>query len=163
MIERAGAFTLVEMVLVMGLLCLIFGLAAPSLSRSFHQRNLNAEATRLLAVTEYARDEAASQGVPMVVWIEPQSGRFGARAKAGYENGGAREKEFALSAGLHFEQGKGVLHASDQTAAVEFEPDGTLDPSSQPEFRIVDISNNSVDVAQTSNAMGYEIVKEGQP
>ena len=54
----------------MALLCVILGVAAPSLSRSMRQRNLTQEAARLLAATEYARDEAISRGVPMAVWID---------------------------------------------------------------------------------------------
>jgi len=161
MMRCARAFTLVELVLVMALLCVILGIASPSLSRSFHQRNLKQEATRLLAVTEYARDEAISQGVPMVVWIDSEGGLFGARAKAGYESAGARPKDFKLTDGLHFEMEKNSLPASGTNDAVEFEPDGTLDSSSQPAFDIADQSDFSIEVARNNDATGYEIVPDG--
>jgi type II secretion system protein H len=160
--RRAGAFTLVELVLVMALLCVILGLAAPSLSRSMHQRNLAQEATRLLAVTEYARDEAVSQGAPMVVWIDADTGHFGAKAMPGYEDSGARSKEFTLLDGLHFDtQGTSVGSAGEADAA-EFTTDGTLDPSSQTSLRLVDRSNSAIEITQTSDAWGYEIVKNPQ-
>jgi type II secretion system protein H len=185
--RRAAAFTLVELVLVMALLCVIYALAMPSLSRSFHQRNLDQEAMRVLALTEYARDEAISQGVPMEVWIDAQAGRFGAKSLDGYENSGARSKEFTLVSGLHFEVSEessfGSTHAAaspapvtpmapkasaapksedaDEAEAVEFEPDGTLDPSSVQAVRIADDSNSSVEIAQNNGGSGYEIVKEG--
>lgn len=156
----AGAFTLVELILVMALLCVILGIAVPSLARSFHHRNLTQEAARLLAVTEYARDEAVSQGVPMVVWVDMETGRFGARAKTGYEDSGARSKEFKLTEGLHFETEKGTISSTGTTDAVELEPNGTLDTSSQASFRLVDQADSSIEVAQTNDGTGYEIVTD---
>ena len=159
---RVKAFTLVELVLVMALLCVILGLSAPSLSRSIRNRSLTQEATRLLALTEYARDEATSQGVPMVVWIDSAAGHFGVRAKTGYEDACARSKEYTLTDDVHFEQDKGLDASSGETDAVEFAPDGTLDPSSITWLRLVDRSNSGIAIEQTSDAWGYEIVKEGQ-
>jgi hypothetical protein len=43
---------------------------------------------------------------------------------------------------------------------VEYLPDGTLDPSSQVSIRLVDRSNSTIEVAQTKDASGYEIVKD---
>jgi type II secretion system protein H len=169
---RARAFTLVELILVMALLCVILGLAAPSLSRSFQERNLAQEATRLLALTEYARDEAISQGVPMSLWIDAATGRFGAQAMPGYEDAGARGKQFSLIDGLHFELLGSSPGAAAQTApapgtsalqgndVAEYLPDGTLDPSSRQSIRLVDRSNSAIEVAQMKDASGYEIVKE---
>ena len=77
----APGFTLIELIFVMALLTVVVGFAAPSLARSMRQRNLDGEATRLLAATEYARDEAVSQGVPMTVWINPDTQRFGVEPK----------------------------------------------------------------------------------
>jgi type II secretion system protein H len=157
-----GAFTLVELILVMALLCVILGLAAPSLSRSMRGRNLAQEGTRLVALTEYARDEAVSDGVPMEVWIDATSGHFGARAMPGYEDAGARAKEFTLIDGLHFEPLQNAVDIDGATDAAEFMPDGTLDPSSQPLVRILDQSNASVQIAQTTDGWGYEIAKATQ-
>jgi type II secretion system protein H len=169
---RAGAFTLVELILVMALLCVILGIAVPSLSRSIHERNLEQEATRLLALTEYARDEAVSQGVPMSVWIDSASGHFGAQAMPGYEDAGARGKDFTLITGLRFDMTGASLGAQKQTGlathagtfgeneVAEFMPDGTLDPSSQASVRLVDQSSSSIEIAQTKDAWGYEIVRD---
>jgi type II secretion system protein H len=160
MMRRAGAFTLVELVLVMALLCLILGIAAPSLARSMHQRNLTQEATRLLALTEYARDEAVSLGVPMMVWIDVKAGRFGVNAMPGYEDAGARTKEYTLIDGLHFDPKGTLVGASGRTTAAEFNPDGALDISSQAEVRVLDRSDSGIEIAQTSDGSGYEITKE---
>src|SRR4051812_32393951 len=82
---HSSGFTLVELILVMVLLTVIVGFAAPSLARSMRQRNLAGEAARFLAATEYAREEAVSQGVPMTVWINAETQRFGVEPKSGYD------------------------------------------------------------------------------
>ena len=51
--RSAEGFTLVELIIVMTLLAIVAALSVPSLSRSMRQRNLDEEATRLLALTEY--------------------------------------------------------------------------------------------------------------
>lgn len=144
----------------MALLSVLLGLAAPSLSRSLRQRNLEQEAIRLLALTEYARDEAASQGVPMVVWVDAPARRFGVKAKTGYEDSGARSKEFTLPEDLHFEATKGSVAPDGESDAAEFAPDGTLDSASVTSLRLVNRSDAAISVTQTSDASRYEIVKD---
>ena len=145
----------------MALLATILALAAPSLSRSLHQRNLEQEAARLLALTEYGRDEAVSQGVPMVIWVDPESRRFGVKAKAGFTDDSRREKEYALNADLHFEPMTGTITKDRVVNAAEFAPDGTLDPASAASVRIGDRFKSTVTLARTTDGWGYEIVKEG--
>ena len=156
------AFTLVELILVMALLALILALAAPTLSRSLRQHKLEQEATRLLALTEYGRDEAVSQGVPMVVWIDSASGSFGVEAKTGYDGEEARNKEFSLDPEVHFEVKDAVVTQGGLVNAAEFSPDGTLDLSSVDSMRLIDRNNSAVALSQTEDRWGYEIVKEGQ-
>ena len=183
--KRAAAFTLVELVLVMALLATLAAIAVPSLARSLRGHNLDQQADRLLALTEYGRDEAASQGLPMVMWIDADGGRFGVDAKPGYGSGGenARAREYALADDAHFDPvGQGMVPsvpAAGTTAqgqatgaaaqgthggviVAEFEPDGTLDPGSLPGFHLVDRAGESLSVSQTPDAYGYEIVK-GNP
>jgi type II secretion system protein H len=159
--RRTGAFTLVELVIVMALLCLFLGIAAPSLSRSMHQHNLNQEATRLLAVTEYARDEAVSRGVPMVVWVDVTNGQFGVREIPGFDPASPRDKVFTLLQGIHFDPVQGIA-SSGQAEAAEFTTDGTLDPSSQTSLRLVDNTNSAIEITQTNDGWGYQIVTDPQ-
>ena len=183
--KRVAAFTLIELVLVMALLATLAAIAVPSLSRSLRGHNLDAQADRLLALTEYGRDEAVSQGFPMVLWIDADGGRFGVDTKPGYGSGqeNTRAREYALGEDAHFEPvGQGMVSttpaagtsAQGQTngaapqgthggvTAAEFEPDGTLDPGSLPGFHLTDRAGESLSVAQTPDAYGYEIVK-GNP
>jgi prepilin-type N-terminal cleavage/methylation domain-containing protein len=160
LVRMARAFTLVELILVMALLCVIFGLATPALTHSMRGRTLKMEATRLLGVIDFARDEAASQAVPMDVWVDSQSGAYGARPKQGYEDAGAQSKDFTLNRDLHFETAANTKALVDGTYAVEIEPDGTLDPSSQQTLRIEDQNNNGMSVTQTTDGWGYQLVED---
>ena len=158
------AFTLVELILVMAILVTILAVVAPVVSRSMRDRNLEQQAARLQALTEYSRDEAASLGVPMVVWVDPDTRRFGANVKTGYTAEAARTKEYTLPADLKFDAPQGA--AASKTGGhgfdvAEFAPDGTLDSASVASVRIVNrVRGNGVAVSQTSDAYGYEIVKE---
>jgi type II secretion system protein H len=155
----ARAFTLVELILVMVLLTTLMAIAVPSLARSFRQRNVNQEAVRFVALTEYARDEAVSQGVPMVVWIDTAGGRFGADSKTGYGATSTRGKEFSMNADVHFETMEGAAQQQGIVTAAEFAPDGTLDPSGVATVRVADRFNSSATISQTSDGWGYEILK----
>jgi Tfp pilus assembly protein FimT len=149
---------LLELIIVMVVLTVLLALVAPTLSSSFRGRNLDQAGAQLLALTEYGRDEAISQGVPMDVWLNPASGQYGVTAKAGYPGDATRDKQYTLDSDLHFDSaGAAVATAGQQLNLAEFEPDGTLDPSSLPSMRIVGHAQASISVAQTSNGYGYEL------
>lgn len=153
------AFTLVELILVMALLVLLLALVAPSLSNSLRQHNLEQAATQWLAVTEYARDEAVSQGVPMTVWLNPKSGHYGAGPATGYPSAAARSREYHLAENLSFAPGTSVTAADGVLTAAQFSPDGTLDTSSIAEVDILDRNKHTISLAQRADGDGYEIVK----
>ncbi len=160
-----GAFTLVELILVMGLLVVMLAVAAPSLGRSFRQRNLDQQASRLLALTEYTRDEAASQGMPMIVWINPDTRRFGVDAHAGYTANAQRTKEYLLPEDLTFDPIDGAQASKTEGHGfdvAEFAADGTLDPASVAMIRISGHNHaDTATVGQTADGYGYQIVKGG--
>ena len=163
-----SAFTLIELVLVMALLVTMLALAVPSLSSSLHQRNLEQEASRLLALTEYGRDEAAARGVPVIVWLSPDDGHFGVEVKKGFDADAIRPKEFVLNgAGLRFDPPEGGVASSVQGHGfnvAEFAPDGTLDPASVATLRINDPNRHAaINLTQTADGYGYQIVKEDTP
>jgi type II secretion system protein H len=158
--RRAGAFTLVELILVMTLLAIVMAIAAPSLSGSMRQRHLADEATRFVALTEYARDEAISQGVPMVVWFDPATARCGVEAKAGYPGEEQRAKEFTLNPDVHFEVASAASNGLIE--AVEYAPTGILQTASAASVRLVDRFASEMTVVRTTDGLGYEIVKESR-
>lgn len=56
-------FTLLELILVMVILSTVLAMAAPSLRGFFGSRKTHDEASRLLALTQFARSQAISEGV----------------------------------------------------------------------------------------------------
>src|SRR4051794_12145785 len=78
------AFTLVELLLVMAILLVLMAVVAPSLSRSLRGRKITDESARFLALTEYARNAAVSEGSPMSVWINGTTQHFGLDPKNDY-------------------------------------------------------------------------------
>ena len=155
----SSGFTLVELIVVMTLLAIMAALCAPAMSRSIRARNLNGEAARFIAATEYGRDEAVSQGVPMTVWIDPATQRFGVEPRAGFEGIESRNREFAVNADIHFEMDS---TAAGIVQAVEFTPDGVPTVASLESVRLVDRFESVVTVVRTKDGWGYEIAKEGK-
>ena len=152
-------FTLVELVVVMALLAIVAALSAPAMSRSIRARNLNGEAARFIAATEYGRDEAVSQGVPMTVWIDPATQRFGVDPRAGFEGIELRSREFAVNADIHFEM-DGAVAGGGIVQVAEFAPDGVPGTASLETVRLVDRFDSEVIVVRTKDGWGYEIQKE---
>ena len=97
------AFTLIELVLVLALLAIAVAVAAPSLSRFFRGRTLDNEARRLLSLTRYAQSRAISEGVPMLLWLKPQTGEFGLQSETTYTDTDPRAVDYTLSADLQME------------------------------------------------------------
>jgi len=56
-------FTLLELILVMLILSTVLAMAAPSLRGFFGSRKTHDEAARLLALTQFARSQAISEGI----------------------------------------------------------------------------------------------------
>jgi type II secretion system protein H len=158
-LSAARAFTLIEFVLVMALLATLMALAAPSLAGSMRQRALDQEAVRFLALTEHARNEAVSRGVPMVIWIDPETRRFGLESKPGHLLMEPRKLEFALAPEVHFELERRAS-VGRTMATIEFGPDGWLVWDSLDWVRLVDRRQSGMLIARGTNGWGYEIVKE---
>jgi len=154
------AFTLIEFVLVMALLASVMAVVAPSLSGFFKQQNLEQEARRFLALTQFGRNEAVARGFPMVLWIDPGEQSYGLEPKAGYPIPEERPVEFFLNPTLRFNLTTPLVTGRWITA-VEFRPDGGLAEASLPEVFLEERSGEErLIIAQTTNRLGYEILKE---
>jgi prepilin-type N-terminal cleavage/methylation domain-containing protein len=153
------AFSLVELIIVMALLAAVLAWSAPILANSFRQRGLDEEATRFLALSEYARTEAISQGVPMVVWFNPQTFRFGVEPKGGFDGDPARSREFPVNPDFEFFL-QGAISRGSVLEAMEFQPDGSPTPGSIEQVRLLDRFGSSLSLMRTEDGLGYEIVRE---
>ncbi|MCW5557293.1 MAG: prepilin-type N-terminal cleavage/methylation domain-containing protein [Verrucomicrobiae bacterium] len=80
----ARGFTLVELILVMALMLAAVAMLAPSLGRFFRGRDLDSEARRFLSLTRYAQSRAVTEGVPMLLWVDPDRRAYGLTEEFSY-------------------------------------------------------------------------------
>lgn len=152
-------FTLIEFILVMALLATLMAVVAPRISGSIRRQNLDQEAVRLVALTEYARDEAVSQGVPMVVWIDVETSEFGSHPKSGFLARDDRSVEYQLREDIEFD-GRNSLRSGGPQIAIEMGSDGLLATHSVREIWLMDRTGASLAVVTTTNGWGYEVMEE---
>ena len=166
--DRARAFTLIELILVMALLLMVIGVALPSLKGFLHGRNLDAEARRFLSLTRYGQSRAVSEGVPMVLWIDTRRGAYGLQQHAGYTDGDSNAVRFALSEELRVEIQTPV--AAMQTGPlnqpvagvgyvpmIRFTPDGFIGEASPERIGFRQGKDNPIWVVESTNRLKYEI------
>ena len=74
--HACGAFTLLELILVMVIVCVMMAMAATSLRGFWAGRRTDDAASQLLAVTHWARSQAATDGRLYRLNIEPRAGTY---------------------------------------------------------------------------------------
>ncbi len=134
------AFTLMELLLVLALLAMAVAVAAPSLARFFRGRALDSESRRMLALTRYAQSRAVSEGVPIVMWFNPDERTYGITAELTYTESDERAVQYELDAALQLElppaslTGPAPWKITTQIAgiqpAIRFTPDGFVSDTS---------------------------------
>lgn len=147
--SRARAFTLIELILVMALLVIVIAAVAPSLSKFFHGRNLDAEARRLLSLTRLGQSRAVSEGTSMRLWIDAQRHTYGLQGEYGGSTVDNSTRIYQLDPDLAIEVVRnsgnrstlrstaGMARDGSSTAvAIRFLADGTVDESSPDQIRI---------------------------
>lgn len=165
---RAAGFTLIELILVMALLLIVLAVSAPSLYSFFRGRSLDSEAKRLLALTRYAQSRAASEGVPMALWIDPDDRTYGLQTDGSYEDDDKYSKWFTLRDDLEVSIAN-VNGAKDNKAwrstsntmpgnrqVIKFLPDGTLGDDAPDRIIVSEDKENSVALVKSRNRMSYE-------
>src|SRR5882762_3727281 len=113
-VEVRSGFTLIELMLVMAMLLIVLGVAAPSLSNFFRGRTLDSEARRFVSLTRYGQSRAVSEGVPVVLWIDAKQGAYGLKQGAGYTDLDTKAVNFDLNKDLVIE----VTDLPSQTAQI---------------------------------------------
>ena len=175
-------FTLIELILVMTVMLIILALTAPSLGRFFRGRTLDSEARRLVTLTRFGQTRAVSEGVPMVLWLDPQLGRYGLEAE--YTDTGLpdqRAVEYVVDSGVTLAVDKPAtsvgsiktsLHSMPLAPRrsgyqIRFTPDGFLGENSprairlMPDSRVAAMAgayrDSEIWIAQSPNRLEYEI------
>jgi len=167
---RRDAFTLLELLLVLALLAMAVAVAAPSLSRFFHGRALDSEGRRMLSLSRYAQSRAVSEGIPMVMWFNPELGTYGVEAEITYTGTDVKAVEFELDSSLQMElpppalTGRTLWKSTTEIAgiypAIRFTPDGFIDEAS-PEWVWLKVARedhpDAVWLALDENRLNYEL------
>jgi type II secretion system protein H len=143
--QRAAAFTLLELMMVLGIIAICFGVAVPAFVRSQQRAPLQQAVQDLMEGLKQARATAILTGSPadFILRLEDRTISVQAVSGAAAENSETRLANAApkgftaqLSDELNLEllavNFRDLLAASDEEARVRFQPNGTSD-----EFTIV--------------------------
>jgi type II secretion system protein H len=121
---RSGGFTLLELVLVLVLVSLVMGLAAPSL-RGFLAGRKSADATaQLVALAQYARTQAVAEGATYRLNLDPVAHAYWLTAQKDTEFQALNAefgRRFALPDGV---EASWLTSASGAQEHLDFFPDG---------------------------------------
>lgn len=173
-VRRPSAFTLVELIIVMTLLVVVISFAAPSLAGFFRGRAVQAEARRMLSLSRQGQSRAASEGVPVILWVDPVQRSYGLEADSTFVDDDAKAVEYKLDQGVTVEIGAtettrsmisgNTLFGSGQSASkhsalpqIRFQPDGGIEESSPESFRLSDRDGGSLWLALSRNRLNYEV------
>lgn len=153
----------------MCLLAVIFSMVMPQMKGFFHGRKLEYEAQRFLALTRYAQSRAVSEGVPMIVWMDPQAHSYGVEAQNGYGLNETKQQQFGMDDSLQMQPqtSTGLLTQSNlwtqvrKTAVTRPEirclPDGSISESSPNRILISQSKQDVLWITETTNHLRYEI------
>ena len=169
--RRAGGFTLVELICVMALLTIVMSLTSPSLAHFFRGRSLDSEARRFLGLTRHGQSRAVSEGVPMVLWLDPEQGAYGLKAEMTYTEEDDKAVDFELAKDLKMEvqlpmtglesiPWKITTEVAGNRPAIRFTPDGFMGDNSPDYIIFSQVHEGEEDemwIGQSRNRLNYEI------
>ena len=165
---RRAAFTLVELIVVMVLLLIVASMVAPRMSSFFRGRALNSEARRLLSLTHYAQSRAVSEGVPVLLWIDPARSTYGVEVQGSHASADDRVISYTAEPSLTLEipsatnpepseLGDETLGFTDGLPAIRFNPDGFFDDVIVSRIVLRQGEEAALEIAPTSNRLRFEI------
>jgi len=174
-----AAFTLLELLLVMAMLAIVLSISLPALSGFFRGRNLYAEARRLLSLTRHGQSRSASEGIPMLLWVDAENRSYGLEAEPGWSEEDPRSVEFHLDRELQIEAVQTNAVQKPLTAfelltraqplsprldlpQVKFLPDGSVDETSPSVLTLTDRDGAKISVSLSQNRLHYEIASKSQ-
>jgi Tfp pilus assembly protein FimT len=162
--RRAGAFTLIELILVMTLLVVVVSMVAPKLSGFVRGRALDSEVRRVQALAHAGQSRAVSEGMPMVMWLDVKNGTYGMEEEtpAGSSTGSGDLKAEQVTMADNLQMAVVTTGVTAPTTfhnlpAVRFLADGTIDENSPHTIGVTDAAGTSLFLVEMKNRSGYEI------
>lgn len=148
--------TLIELILVMGVLATVMALIGTSLSSFFAGRRLQEEGRRLLALTRFARAEAISRSATLEVWLDPKGQTYGMRPQSEVDDDNRPPLEYQLADGLSLDIPPDAVNAQGQ-ATILFLPDGTIGEGSASTVGIQESADSELILERAAVGVGYSI------
>jgi len=165
-----AAFTMVELVVVMTIMAVVIGVAAPNLKAFMRGRSQEDEARRFLSLTRYGSSRAETEGVPVDLWINVKQGKYGLAATPGYTETKTNALTFALDKDVTMQvsQMSTLLTQSNfwtptlmsrraNMVILRFQPDGFISDSSPKTIRFLQGDDPEVWIVQNRNQTSYSI------
>lgn len=176
------AFTLLELILVMAILTIGFGVAAPALSKFFRGRSLDSEGRRLYALIRYGQERAVSEGMPMNLTLDNAEKHLTLAAEPGYETEDSKKVEVEMDSEMQMETfntnmvaGASIStdpwnrsttsrnrNAASTMPTIRLLPDGTIAESSPQVIKLTGRDGITLYVGQNRNRLGYEIREQAR-
>lgn len=157
-------FTLIELVLVMTLLIVVISISAPSLGKFFRGRALDGEARRLLSLSREGQSRAASEGVPVILWVDATGRQYGLEQDQTFVEQDDKALTYTLDRDVAIETVNGALSSAGlfdggvrNLPGIRFLPDGSFDEASPEALRLQDREGAVLYLAQSRNRLNYEI------
>ncbi len=177
----ARGFTLIELILVMALMVMVISIVTPALSRFFGGRKVDLEVKRVMALIHYGRSRAASDGIPMMLWVDPRTGAYGLKQQTGYTDNDPKAVDHTVADGLKLNVERSTVAAptansqtgrilagqagtqSKTTQAIYFLPDGTVNNAlSVSGISIQEADHPPVWIVPTANQLDYEVQNQNE-
>lgn len=169
--RRVAGFTLIELILVMAVLSIVLAVSAPALSQFFKSRGLESEVRRFVALTRHAQSRAVTEGVPMLLWLEPKQRLYGLNADTSFIEEDPLAEQFSVDETVEVEVWlspeviqasetslfKNEKHSTTDLHMLRFNPDGFVSLSSPEAVIFRQGKEKEMWVAQSRNRLNYEI------
>jgi type II secretion system protein H len=173
---KSNAFTLIELMVVMALLVIVIAVTFPSLQGFFRGRTLESEGRRFLTLTRYAQSRAVSEGIPMVLYVDPKRRLYGLEAQTGFLDRDIKAVEYDLDEKLDIEVAQTQFNRAMMTeeqqyrrrapanrnsniSEIRFSPEGSIEIMSAESICLREAKNrnHALWINQTEDRLGYEV------
>jgi Tfp pilus assembly protein FimT len=161
---------MVELVIVMTLMVIAIGVAAPSFSGFLKGRNLENEARRFLAATRYASSRAVAEGNPVDLWINVKQNKYGLAACGGYTESKTNALNFTVDQAVTMvvSPSPGILTVTSNfwtpslmrrsvMPVLHFQPDGFISDFSPQTIKFSQGQDPEIWIRENTNHTRYEI------
>jgi type II secretion system protein H len=156
----SGAFTLIELILVLALLVIITSLAAPAMAKFIRGRALDSEARRLFALMHAGQSRAVSEGLPTVLWVDEKQNTYGLEAETSGQTGDPKAETLPVDSTLQIavlSVGAVTQTTFKNLPAIRFLADGAVDENSPQTLKLTDSAGFTRWLVETRSHTGYEI------